>query len=180
MSKQAIFKILDREDEVLENYFVRWRKLGSELLKKQLIDEGWTLMQAAAHLVQAETAALNYISKKSLSGDLPNVGLSSGFRLWLIEFVLALPLKLKAPAVVSVPPSYETVEDLIQDWKSTRAQIRQFVLDLDDKKLNKTFFRHPYGGLLSLKQMAQFFVNHLGHHRRQYDRLEQKLKTSMV
>ncbi len=175
MQKQTIFQALDREDKVLEHYFERWKTLGDVQMKKRLPNEGWTLMQAAAHLVQAETAALLYIRKKSMAEDLPDAGLSSAFRLWLVEVVLALPIKMKAPAVVAVPPEYERVEQLIEDWKQTRRQIRQFVEVLDDHKLHKTFFRHPYAGLLSLRQMAQFFINHLSHHQRQFDRLEAKL-----
>lgn len=173
--RSQILSLLRKEDILLQQLWDRWQMLDPNKLHMLPPNEGWTLMQAAAHLCQAEMLALTYVKKKSQSEHLVQGVHQSSLRLMALKLVLALPIKFKAPKVVSVPPHYETMELLIHDWKSTREELRHFIEHLEESKLNKSFFKHPAAGMLTPIDMARFFLYHLNHHLRQYQRLERKI-----
>lgn len=87
------------------------------------------MMQAMRHIQVSESASVSYINKKKLAGgSLAESGLKAKIVLKLIDYAFRSGLKFKAPSVLQNPTD-STLADLINDWDSTRGEMKKLIED---------------------------------------------------
>ena len=96
------------------------------------------------------------------------------FRSAGLKLFLRMPVKYKAPAVVSIAQEEIYIFDNVTaEWKELREQFRIFLDSLDPVTAKKLIYRHPFGGRLNIYQALSFFFEHMEHHRKQIERIKQ-------
>ncbi len=151
-------------------------KQGPSVLNQKPTPEQWSANQNILHLIEAETASLAYMRKKlSFTSDLPQAGFKSRFRLFLLRFAFALPIKIKAPENLAKLPDDLNFDVLKQRWASLRAEYYIFLTGLPDNMLTAELWRHQIAGKMTISQMLDFFDDHVQRHRGQ---IERALKSS--
>lgn len=142
-------------------------------------EESWSLLEVMEHLYIAENAAYQYIIKKVKSPNKP-IGLKEKTKLFLLQIALHLPFKYKVPKVVQKPGNYTSVFVLIDDWKLLHLNFEQMLENLEEAKFNEQLFKHPIAGKLNLYQCFSFLHTHLGHHKKQINRILQQLQRKPI
>jgi hypothetical protein len=175
VKKEILLKSLRKHRLSIQMQLDNWEGFTTAQLHHKPEGEGWSLLQAASHLCQAEGSALQYVLKKSQSNSLEESPLRSAWRVFLIQSVLTLPIKFKAPAIVAIPPHFEDLQSLKEEWNLVHNGLEEWINHLPDVKLNKLLFKHPVAGMLTAKDMLSFFAIHFNRHKRQFKRLEKTL-----
>jgi hypothetical protein len=136
----------------------------------------WSLSQILTHLMTAEKLSVGYMKKKVQAADhLKNAGLAEAFRLWTLTIAQRVPLKYKAPRVVTDnTPNDLPLDELIRQWDQVRDDLATLLANLDEKNLNKVIYRHPIAGRLSAHQAVVTLIEHFAHHKPQIERLLKK------
>jgi uncharacterized damage-inducible protein DinB len=153
-------------------------KQDPSVFNRKPAPEKWSVNQNLLHLIEAETASLQYMRKKlSFGTDLPQAGFKSGVRRFLLWVAFALPtLKFKAPENLAQLPDDLNFEDLKQRWTVLRKEYAVFLIDLPENLLTAELWRHQIAGKMNITQMIGFFEDHVNRHRGQ---MEQALKTGV-
>jgi hypothetical protein len=181
MSKAATLRTLDKTDAALHAHFERWGQYSDEQLNRRPSDGGWSPVQVMHHLILAEGGSLEYLKKKkSRQSDIENLNLAARLRAIMLRFILALPIKVKAPKVVSeeMLPKRADFEESKQQWLAARAELRTFLQELPEEYFEKSFYKHPLIGKMSLKAMVQFFHSHVERHAKQVERALGEVKAA--
>ncbi|MFT4667276.1 MAG: hypothetical protein ACI9XB_004245, partial [Gammaproteobacteria bacterium] len=100
----------------------------------------WSVAQVMQHLMKSEDMGLKYVQKKlSFNPKLKNAGILGALRGALIKMYLKIPIKVKAPGIVSAEtfPEEATFWDLVKQWQSQRAELRDFLGTLPDNLFKK-------------------------------------------
>lgn len=140
---------------------------------------GWSAKLVMYHLYLSEQKALQYVQKKSSDPTtLKKVPFRNLYRFWLLKWSMALPLRFKAPTVVSDLSTGDSIswDDLKFKLKESHHQILEMVEALPQALDNKGVFRHPVIGLLTIPQMFRFFNMHIRHHIHQLKRIKQSFQ----
>jgi hypothetical protein len=133
---------------------------------------GWSALQVLHHVITAEAATLDYIGKKMRAGPgLPRAGLLSRLRLLGLQLVLASPLRLRAPAATAGVPDTIEPDALRARWDEVRAAWRERLEGFPPELVDRMVLRHPFAGLMGLRDTLGFMQAHLDHHARQVDRV---------
>ena len=128
-------------------------------------------MPVLNQMMTAEDGAFRYIAKKNQAPSLPPTGVGSRLRTLLLKMALYSPFKFKAPAQVvklMAPKSYRQIK---QEWKNSRAFMKELVASLPPDRLRAQIFRHPFSGMINIFQTFTFAEAHFEHHRRQIARI---------
>lgn len=173
--RDILLQSLRQHHHTVMHQLSQWEQYNPDQVRQRPQGEGWSLMQAASHLCQAEGSALQYVLKKSQSDTLADNPFRSAWRVFLIGSVLKLPVKLKAPAVVAVPPHFDDLHALKIEWSRVHNGFEEWIVALPEEKLSKLLFKHPVAGMLTAKDMLSFFRIHFNRHKRQFKRLEKHL-----
>jgi uncharacterized damage-inducible protein DinB len=133
----------------------------------------WSISQILWHVIEAERLSLQYMKKKSLG--IRNVKDSTpvdDFKFLLLKVSQRLPLKFKAPAVLSQdePPSL-TLSEIETQWEATRTDLKKFLETFDETTVKRKIYRHVIAGRLNVMHAVEFFNEHLNHHLPQIKRL---------
>lgn len=140
---------------------------------------GWSAKQVMYHLYLSEQKAIQYVQKKcSDLTALKEVPFRNHYRLWLLKWSMALPLRFKAPTVVSDLSTGDAIpwDELKNKRKESHRQILEIVEALSQGVDKKGVFRHPIIGLLTIPQMFCFFNMHIRHHIHQIKRIKQSFQ----
>lgn len=138
---------------------------------KQPKEGAWSVNQIIYHLMNAEKGTVAYINKKKLGiKEIQNTNLATTFRYFILLSSLILPIKWKAPAVVSYAPENLNLQDLIAEWEKVRAEMQTLLTEIEPNHLNKELFKHPLAGRLNIKQTLGFMYHHINHHYKQVER----------
>ena len=89
----------------------------------------------------------------------------------ILKIVLILPLKFKAPKVVSTPPENIDYSELISTWENNRVALWEMISTLPEETARKNIYNHPAAGRFNLSQMLTFFQDHFDHHQKQVLRI---------
>ena len=130
----------------------------------------WSAVQVMHHLIVSEELALSYLHKKlSYTPKLEKAGFRTWLRKAMLKFYLALPIKFKAPKVVSgeVLPEFATLAATEARWEAVRADLSAFLTKAPAEYFDKELFKHPFAGKLTLGGMLEFFLSHFRRHREQ-------------
>lgn len=133
----------------------------------------WSLHQVLAHLVAAEKLSVFYLRKKIQGIDQAgNTGLIEELKMVVLRISQRLPFKFKAPKpVIETTTAYSSLEALITDWDSTRANLKQLLEQIQDNQLKRKIFKHVIAGKLNIKHAVMFLQEHVAHHLPQVNRL---------
>lgn len=152
--KRALFLILD--------------KLSPEALEKSKFENSWSVMQVLTHLYEAESGTLRYIKKKYLGiEELKNGNWKNYRNFILMQTILYLPTKFKAPKAVSNPNVTLNYEALKNAFINVDKEFEEFLKDYSEGYMRKAIYKHPFAGMLTVLQMLKFQRAHVFHHKRQ-------------
>jgi hypothetical protein len=132
----------------------------------------WSILQVCHHLIVSEELSLQYLNKKLQNDpDIPQAGLGSIIRSFLLNFALYLPIRYSAPSRVSKFPENLEWVDLKKRWENVREGMKTILDNIPEKYVKKLVYKHPSIGRLTLKQMLSFFRTHINRHEKQINRL---------
>ena len=151
-------------------------KRDPSVLNQKPSPEAWSVNQNIMHLIEAETASLTYMRKKlSFDTHLPQAGLKSHWRRFVLKLAFALPIKVKAPANLENFPDDLNFEDLKNRWSALRTEYVTFLEALPDNLVTAELWRHQLAGKMNMAQMIGFFNDHVQRHRGQIERTIDKI-----
>jgi uncharacterized damage-inducible protein DinB len=152
--KKELFLILD--------------KFSSTALGKSRFESSWNVMQVLTHLYEAESGTLRYIKKKYLGiEELENCNWKNYRNFILMQTILYLPTKFKAPKAVSNPNVTLNYEELKNAFINIDKEFEEFLKNYSETYRRKAIYKHPFAGMLTVVQMLKFQRAHLFHHKRQ-------------
>lgn len=171
---QKIFDLLESDTQ---STLAGLSSLTEEQLNYSPSPATWSINQILIHLLTSERMSLSYMKKKSLGIEsLRNSGWRESIKLFLLIVSQRIPLKYKAPGVLAQnTPGVIPFPTLLNEWKITRNEIRNFLTEIEERNINKKVFKNPVIGMLDVVQGLKFFREHLLHHRPQLKRLTEKL-----
>jgi hypothetical protein len=133
----------------------------------------WSVSQILSHIIEAERISLSYMKKKSLGiAQTADSGLLDDFKFFLLTMSQRLPLKYKAPKVLSgQPPPALPYPQIVQSWNEVRSELKSFMETFDDRTIKRKIYKHLIAGRLNVIHAVKFFIEHLKHHLPQIKRL---------
>ncbi|MCC2545222.1 DinB family protein [Hymenobacter sp. BT175] len=170
--------------EQLEHATSRLLQTAREMGDQSHLSPGagqWSAAQVVQHLLAAESGIQDYIEKKVLQAEGLEKSSVGGFlRSRLLRVLLRVPfLKFKAPKRLAelTPDTVPPLSQLQHDWDGTRRRLERLLNEFPSQLLNRSIFRHPRSGMLTIYQTLDFMVDHVLHHQRQLGRIQQALKS---
>lgn len=167
--KSKLLQSFDTLEKVRRQKIEQLSQLDPAKLKKNPALGGWSTAQVFQHLYTAERASLAYLNKKIQSDELPPAGLKSHYRMLLLHVMLSGILRFKAPKGVGDPENQDFDHTVVQ-WDQVRKDLRKFLEEAPDEKLERALYKHPVVGRLTMQQTLTFFRVHMLHHWKQVDR----------
>lgn len=171
---------LKKMNEELEALLQRIENFNEQEVHFKPSADTWSIAQVVNHLVLGEAGTMSYIHKKLSYGPPPGLTWMHRLRGRLLKLILSLPLKFKAPAVVSQLPERPDVSSLIEQWRSARQQMEDFIRNMPAEYEQKALFKHPVAGRMGIEEILDFWEEHLRHHVRQINRIEKQLQERLV
>lgn len=168
--RAAILDQLAVMDKELNQLFTELDHYSSEQLNRSPAPESWSVTQVLNHLLLSEKYSLQYCEKKlSFEPNLPKAGLAAAARALFVNWYLFLPLKVKAPALISTSalPKEDDLANIRTQYQTQRQLLRAFLEQLEESYLDREVYKHPFAGRLSFPGMFSFMTAHFRHHRKQ-------------
>jgi DinB superfamily len=139
--------------------------------------DGWSASQVAEHILSAETGTLGYMKKKSSGGwdQLDDTADEHHSNSTAINNRLKSEERYKAPSVLPEPENKISLEEFSVAWNSLRAEMKEFLEQVEKQHEHKLVFRQPIAGMLNVHQAVEFMNNHLRHHLPQIDRIKREI-----
>ncbi|HNM32084.1 MAG TPA: DinB family protein [Chitinophagales bacterium] len=162
-----------REIEIVKNRFLKKAEgLSNAQLNKIPTDGGWSAAQVLYHCGMAERETINNIVK-NLQAHPTKIkeNLRSKINGSLLMVFLRLPLKFKAPKIVSTVPENISFDSLKNDYDKSTDDFKKLLQDFPNELRDKLIFKHPIVGLLTIEQTVGFLAEHYLHHEKQLDKL---------
>jgi hypothetical protein len=133
----------------------------------------WSINQIISHLITAERLSVQYLNKKILGvSDTKDTGVLEEVKMILLIISQRLPLKFKAPGVVTGQTSKETDFDkLVEQWDQTRRDVKALLDRVEEQHVNRKIYKHVWLGMMNVKHALKFFREHVNHHTPQIKRL---------
>ena len=160
-------KRLKHLEDIRIKLFEELQALSSEKLNS-CIDGRWSINQILYHLWLAEASSEQYIRTKTKYPDyLISVSPLTYLKPKIVEFLLGLGIKVKAPQIVSQFPEKIDLQKINEQWGKSRKSFDELILELKEKKIdNKAIFKHGLLGRINLKLTLDFFDIHFKHHQK--------------
>lgn len=171
---QKILKQVHRMDQQKQKLFKMINALSPEEYLRNPDPYTWSAGQIANHLYLSESLSLSYLKKKlSYPDTLVPYHIKSQWTLFMVNFILWSPFKVKAPAIIDMWSDKEvlTPDELDTRWNSVRTELTTLITAHETKFGNHLVFNHPFGGRMTMTQMLIFFNHHIAHHLRQINRV---------
>ncbi len=172
--KPSVLVRLDDLDARLEILLAALEPYQDEQLNRRPAPDRWSPLMIMHHLMISETKSLAYLQKKlSFNPKLKRASVGDRLRSLGLTVFLHLPFKFKAPGVVSgsALPERSTLSETAKQWRKLRRELRSFLSELPETYWNKSIYRHPRAGRMSLEGMLGFFIDHFERHRKQIERM---------
>jgi hypothetical protein len=174
-----INKQFQRLEILKANLLKQAKNIDSDQFNQKPSPTQWSLGQVLHHLYLVEEGSYQYIAKKTKGiDDIEKSGFKEAWRNFLLRLMLVLPIKFKAPRVVSESmPEIVDYEKLVSDWSATRERIGTLLNTLEDSQLKLKLFKHPKAGYLNIIQTIGFVHAHHLHHLKQINGLLSNIQT---
>lgn len=144
---------------------------GEDVLTRKPSPEAWSVVEVMAHLIKAETGTFNYLRKKLEVGGHRKASPFAGLRKALLQFVLGLPIRFKAPKVVQLDKGMSmSYAEAKAQWNAVREGLLKEYQTIDDQLIVHDLFKHPFAGKLNLVQSTEFMHTHMRRHIGQVER----------
>lgn len=157
----------------LDSLFQDLSGYTNEQLNTQPEPGKWSALQVMHHLLIAEGYAQGYVRKKlSFNPKLKNAGLGDKWRLFLLWLYLSAPFKFKAPPAVAEEnlPSNSSLATTKAQWQKQRLELAAQLESYSPEIFNKSLYKHPFSGRMTLDGMLIFYQTHFDRHRKQIER----------
>lgn len=165
--EQQFTKMEARRKQLLATFANR----SDEELNRTPQAGAWSAIQVVQHLLGIEAGLVLYLGKKLQNVEAsPKSGLKNWFNLQKVRFFLAIPIKIKAPAVAANVPSFASYADTLAQWDKARNELFGLLRNMNPNDLDRAIFKHPLAGYLNLHQMLTFIDLHVKHHEKQVAR----------
>lgn len=162
---------LQRLERLRRQLLARLEGVSADILNQRPVDGGWSPAQVLAHVIEAERKSLDYVRKKARDpAAIPRRRMRQRLNDLLLQAAMKSPFKFEAPPALAEPPETLDLEALVADWGEVRRGWRRFVDTFPPGLADKTVYRHPVAGPLTLDAALRFLVNHLQRHGRQIER----------
>ena len=160
-----------QEIETIKNKFLqKVANLNAEQLNKVAVNGGWSAGQTLYHCAFAESGTIIVMQKNLAENKVQlqsNIG--SVFRNILLVVLLKLPIKFKAPKVVSSVPEHVSIKEIQDYFAKNTNDFKQLLINLPLELEDKYIFKHPRSGWFNIQQVLHFVSEHYAHHERQLD-----------
>ena len=148
--------------------FDKLTKYDHDALNRKPSAEAWSAIQTLEHMMAVEMAAISYVKKKSQDkAAAKKTGVKQWFRSLMLDSYLRSPKKFPAPSSVVPVLTQASLGDVLLQWNSARADMRQAITAMPEELLEHGWFKHPAVGMLNLKQMLTFMEAHYDRHENQ-------------
>lgn len=177
--KQKTLQILEKSDAFLDDMLEKLKDYPDEILNRKPSPGEWSAMNVLQHLMRSERLSYGYVRKKlSYNPKLKRANIGTAWRTFLLDNYNRFPMKWKAPAAVSEEhfPEYGTLDEVKDQWRQQRHQLKEYLEGLPDHIFNKELYKHPIAGRVTIVGMINFFNGHMIRHNKQIDRTLAKLK----
>lgn len=174
--KVKALNTLDRLNSQLNELFDRVYQVDESLLSKRVNPKEWTVLQVLEHLHETELLNLQYLKYKvEQHTNFERVKLAARLKYSAMRVLYALPLKFKAPKILSQPSADFTFGDLQNKFAGLRKEYQVFMEEQDELFFQLAVCKHPAVGKIRLIKMLQFYKAHISHHEKQILRILIKL-----
>ncbi|RSK49044.1 DinB family protein [Hymenobacter rigui] len=140
----------------------------------------WSAAQVVQHLVVSETGIGQYMEKKLLQTEsLEKSGFGAFLKSRLLRVLLRLPFtRFKAPSYLEklTPTELPPLPELQAEWAAVRRRLERLLNEYPSNLLNRSIFKHPRSGMLTIYQTLDFMIDHVLHHQKQVERIAQKVR----
>jgi uncharacterized damage-inducible protein DinB len=160
----------DRLDEALDQLLVELAAHSDSVLNTPPQPGAWSAVQTVHHLLLSESLSLAYLRKKlSFNPVLPAAGLAEKAREWFLVLFYKTSIKRTAPTMIagSNLPERASLAETQAEWRQTRKDLRSYLAKLPPTLFEKSAFKHPFVGRMSIAGMLHFHLLHFQHHRKQ-------------
>ena len=165
---------ISRLNESLDQAFIRLERLSNDQLHETPGPSRWSIAQILSHVRLSEELSLRYVRKKlSFDPVLPDAGLWTDIRSFLLDLFLRSPIKIKAAQGVRTENLATGIEwnAFKNRWHDQRSDLATYLLALDPKWAGKEIYKHPLVGRITIPQMLRFFQGHFDRHERQIQKV---------
>ena len=166
----------EKERKLLEKVEARRRevmaevdRLTAEQLTFRAAPSSWSTLDVVEHLVKVEEGIVSRArlrEPRSLSETL-----KAKASLVAMYLVSGLRLRVRVPVQGILPLGGVTLSDLVSRWEGAEAALRERLEALGPGDWSRPMMRHPLLGLLTPAEGLTFIRWHMGHHRRQIERI---------
>ena len=167
-----VAEVYDRLAEQKEQFLGSLRALTAEQLSFRVKSGAWTVVQVGHHVVLVEQRTADAIKKHR--------GMRSGKRRLhhrlgnlLLWSVFRTGLRVKNPVPEAAPDADVDLGQLLEAWEQARTDLEEVLSEVKERGLQYAAFKHPVGGPFTVEQALDFLVQHLDHHLRQIERIQQ-------
>jgi hypothetical protein len=128
----------------------------------------WSVAQIISHLILADENCVKYFDKKfTLSKHFKINKLQSYLRLLLMKILFNLPIKYKAPPLVSNVPDYIPKAKLFAQWLTVRINMQNMLNKVPQELQDAELFKQPFAGRMNLTDGMEFIKTHFKLHLKQ-------------
>lgn len=167
---------LQNQFNKLENQrfqLIEFVKSISHLEQNRIPSQGkWSVNQILLHLILAEELSVKSIKAKIItSQNIEKTGWMNSIRVLLLRIFLRSSKKFKAPKAVSDLPQHLEFKELAERWNVARKNLNDLLESLPETLLNKSIFKHPVAGKLTIYGGLSFIEEHVRRHQKQIHQL---------
>lgn len=170
--EQRMERQLEKMDKALNDLILRLSTIEAQLLNLKPDEKSWSVLEILQHLMHAESGSIKYVQKKlSYNPVLKKAGFQAKFRAFVFLTAFKMPIKFKAPAIVSDDKfsSNANLESVTKDWLLKRKKMRRYLESLPNDIFDKVVYKHAAAGKITLNAMIEFFDIHFQRHLKQID-----------
>jgi len=154
-------------DILLRSLFSQLETCTHVQLNRRPQPGSWSAIQVMHHLMLSESYSRMYCEKKlKNTTQFTNSSVATHIRLLLLRWYLLSGLKAKAPQRVNTGslPDSDSLDQVTRQWSEERQLLGTLLEKVSPDYFNKTIYKHPYAGHLTIPGMLDFFVAHFRHH----------------
>ena len=171
MSVQLVEKYNDIAS-IKQKLLAKISTISDEKFNELPSNGGWSLGQTYYHVYFSEYGTIKTIQKNLRENKVMNdTKIGDVFRNIFLVIMLKLPIKFKAPKVVSKVPEIISKKEIEEMFAKNSEEFKSILNDLPNDLENKQIFKHPIAGLFNINQCMNFVREHYMHHERQIDAL---------
>jgi uncharacterized damage-inducible protein DinB len=150
--------------------------LTEDQIRAQPGADQWSMLQTLQHLVLAERGMR--ASETELRANPVRDQLRPGKLINVVRDILERDVLVKVPHPSLEPDGKAALGDLLELWDQERQKMRDLLESVSADNPETVAFSHPAAGPMTAAQALDLTLVHLRHHRRQIDRIRDRLDSA--